>query len=90
MKTNNEGYGLYGTATTSGRDADKLWEECMNWLQIKYPHLEEIDARNYLDSTLGRHLADALTHMSFKEIETKWAGYMMKTTFEIKAIRDRF
>lgn len=89
IQTNNEAWGLWGTATMNGQNASELWARCINWLQTGYG-MEEIDARNFLDSKHGRHLADALTGMTLDEIDTQWGRYMRAAVYDIKAARAEF
>jgi len=85
LKTQNEDWGLWGTAKTSGQDAQKLWDECPNWLIDNYRVTPE-QARTFLDSRDGRHLADALTYMTFEEIGTKWAKWMRRALLEVRKV----
>lgn len=91
LPTNNPAWGFWNEVA---RDTDKAtatakWEEASTWLQKTYG-LEPVDARNFLDSRHGRHLADALTHMTFDDIRLKWAKFMLKVTREVAASRNAF
>jgi hypothetical protein len=64
LKTNNESWGFYGTVITNRTaadeaEADQLFKAACNYL-IKNGGFTPAKARDALDSTIGRHIADNL------------------------------
>jgi len=56
LKTENEGWGFYGTM---GGNAETAWDYAMSKL-INITGKSEESVREFLDSTMGRHFADAV------------------------------
>ena len=92
FRSRNRGWGFYGTCVTNGHaDPEAAWTEMMKILtDLDGPfRLDPEVARDLLDSTWGRHLADEAVGRQFDKVvadlgaNRKW----MKSTLEItKAI----
>ena len=89
LPTNNEAWGMWHTAESNGLDQQATWERTSHWLQSDFG-LDPVDARNFLDSRHGRHLADALTYMTLDQIGAKWKRWLVRSIAEVKANRERF
>lgn len=55
--TRNTRFGFHGTVASAGHDADKTYSQVHREM-MKNHNLSHDQARDYLDSTHGRHLAD--------------------------------
>lgn len=62
IRTNNDGYGFHGEAGAAGQDADAAFAKAADHLVAKKHFPTHDAARDFLDSTHGRHLHDELTH----------------------------
>lgn len=83
IKSENEGYGFYGTMTLDGC-ADKAWDVAMTALTTE-TGAEPAQVRAFLDSSFGRHFADdvhcALQHTSLERAVAvaidRWQGWTL-------------
>lgn len=66
LRTENQDYGFYGTMKSAGYDADAAWNIALPIVAAFWPLAHERiaakRARLFLDSSGGRHLADAISH----------------------------
>lgn len=66
LRTENPDYGFYGTMRSSGYDAEAAWAVALPivaaFWPAAHPRIAAKRARIFLDSSGGRHLADAIAH----------------------------
>ena len=93
--TDNPAWGFYGTTFKAGGDANALWRETMDILTDADGlfRFEPEVARDLLDSTWGRHLADGMVGMTPSEClhelaaNAKWMRSTLKITEAIVLAR---
>jgi len=80
LPTENESYGFYGTCITAGKteaEAKNLWDEASKGLKKLNPKATPEQIRDFLDSRIGRHIADQVAGDN-KPVDTvlkeKWVG----------------
>lgn len=63
-KSENRDWGFYGTMSRSGYDPDETWDMAVEvvaaFWPAAHPRIAARRARTFLDSSGGRHLADAV------------------------------
>lgn len=59
LTSNNETWGFWGTSVDNGLDAREAWEIAFNHYSEVYGLTAE-QTRDFLDSRMGRHIADQL------------------------------
>ena len=75
MKTNNPDWGFYGTIKTATgcrfEAMSEMWDEMFEKLQALYPMRTETEIQDFLDSRIGRHLADEIgVNQGNRKVET--------------------
>jgi hypothetical protein len=62
FRTENPGFGFYGTIAGHGFDPDAAWRAALgavaSWWPVAHWHVAKRRARIFLDGSGGRHLAD--------------------------------
>lgn len=90
LPTRNEADGFWNTAGIGGLDQDETWVECNRFFMDRCGLAAE-DARNLLDGTFGRHLADALVSgLSLDFIAANWRRQIDRAIADVKARREMF
>lgn len=68
VRTENPAHGFYGTMRSAGHNPDDAWNIALPivaaFWPAAHPRIAEKRARIFLDSSGGRHLADAIAHRS--------------------------
>ncbi len=88
LRTRNREWGFFGTCVTNGHaDPEAAWDEMMAILtdsQGRFRFEPEV-ARDLLDATWGRHLADELVGSEFGPVIEELANdrRWMKSTLEV-------
>lgn len=72
IKTNNPGYGFYGTING---DADKAWGEAIEALAEATDTRDERRVAVFLDSRRGRHFADQVNGEGLAATISCWLGW---------------
>lgn len=94
MPSDNQDWGYTGELKRAGDRKLTSWDELSRFLLARYPRLDPIDVRNFLDSRTGRHLADAATFHGDNAIavftDPKQARWLDRDAREVRSNRAAF
>ena len=79
LESRNKQYGFYGTTVGNGVKAvEKEWAAAFRWVARAMPHWSPENIRDFLDSRIGRHLADeALDRRGVAKVDpAQWRAWM--------------
>jgi len=85
LESQNKRYGFYGTTVNSGVTGVKReWAAAFRWVARAMPQWSSENIRDFLDSRLGRHLADeALDRRGVANVDpAKWRPWMSEYAVE--------
>ncbi|UYA98684.1 hypothetical protein P9A44_gp14 [Xanthomonas phage vB_Xar_IVIA-DoCa5] len=84
IKTNNEEWGFFGTCRSNGANADLEWTKAIAVLEGL--DLTAEVARDVLDSTFGRHVADQVTSgVDLADLLKRWNKDFRRTVALVTA-----
>ena len=85
LESQNKQYGFYGTTVNSGVTGIKReWAAAFRWVARAMPQWSAENIRNFLDSRIGRHLADeALELRGVAKVDpARWRSLMYEYAVE--------
>ena len=90
LESQNRQWGFYGTTASSGvTGVKKEWAAAFRWVAQAMPQWSPENIRDFLDSRLGRHLADeALNRRGVANVDpARWCPAMFEYAAEVGIVQ---